>query len=168
MIPDLQAVMAETKAEFPSFKVVSKADSWLMRAISGSTSAFTMHFATTVGTTTYLPTQWPLFDAATRCEMIRHERVHMRQAKRFSLPLYVFLYAFCFFPVILSYFRMRCEAEAYEESLQARADYGLDFTSPAYKEHTVGYFTTSTYGWMWPFGGWVGKWFDAAVTKVKQ
>lgn len=174
-VPDTQAVMGDIRTEFPSFKVVSKADSALMKAIDrfmrivtfGQATTFMSGFTTTLGKTVYLPTTWDAWSPSAQCAVLRHERVHMRQAKRLSAPLYSFLYALVFLPLGLSWFRSRFEMEAYEESLKALAEYGEDVAVPGYKEHVVQYFITAKYGWMWPFKGAVERWYDEAAAKAK-
>ena len=167
LTPDLTAIKAEVKSEFPKFQTVYKRDSWLMRALSVlMVSTFMDSFVTTIGNTVYLPNYWDEYDAATQCGLLRHERVHMRQARRLTFPLFAFLYLLVFLPVGLAYFRARFEMEAYTESLAADKDYGDDFSSDEKKAWLLNQFTSGNYGWMWPFPKTVEGWIDDAVAKL--
>lgn len=165
--PDYAAVYAATLAEFPKFKTVYKKDSWMMRALSHfMVSTFMDSFVTTIWNTVYLPNHWDSYDEATKCGLLRHERVHMRQARKLTFPVFALLYLLVIFPIGLAYCRARFEMEAYTESLTADKDYGDDYSSPEKKAWLLSQFTSGNYGWMWPFPGAVGKWIDEAVAKL--
>jgi len=166
--PDLTALKAEISAEFPSFSLHYKKDSLLLRMIGFFAGAsFMSSYVTTLWSqTVYLPSNWDGYDDDTKCSLLRHERVHMRQARKLTYPLFAFLYLCVFFPIGLAYCRARFEMEAYTESLQADKDYGDDYSSAEKKAWLVGQFTSGAYGWMWPFAGMVGKWFDEAVASL--
>jgi hypothetical protein len=162
--PDVATTRAEIKAEFPCFKTLYKKDSWLMKLLGfvmGKT--FTASFVTTINGIVYLPTVWDSWSAGVQCAVLRHERVHMRQARRLTYPLFIFLYLLVFFPVGLAWFRTRFEQEAYVTSLAAYKEYGLDYKSPARKATMVAYFTGPAYAYMWPFKRSVESWFDRTV-----
>ena len=100
--------------------------------------------------------------------VLRHERVHMRQRRKYTMPLFSFLYLFFPLPIGLAYFRAKFEWEAYEETMRAVYEYcGPDFLKrEAFKENVISHFTTAQYAWMWPFRSTVEKWYDEAVRKI--
>ena len=176
MVPDVQQLMIEIKTEFPSFVVRRKDASVLMRAIDvflkmvtfGRMTAFLTGFITTINNTVWVPSDWDRYDPRNQCEVLRHERVHMRQARALSFPLFALLYLFVFLPAGLAWFRAKFEMEAYEETIQARVDYGgADFVqSELTKEAMISLFMSSQYVWMWPFPKFLSRWYDQAVKKA--
>jgi hypothetical protein len=165
--PDFGALCTEVKREFPAFTLAKKSDSWwlsLFGKVIGQ--QFMSNYVTTIGNTVYVPSLWNGWGPATKCALLRHERVHMRQARKLSFPVFAFLYMMVFLPLGLAYFRAMFEEEAYAESLAAYKDYGMDYTSSDCKAWMVSQFTTSAYGWMWPFPSAVGSWFDQTVSKL--
>jgi len=169
MAPDFNALQAEVLAEFPDFKIVNKADSWFMKLVSHfMVSSFMDSFVTTIWNTVYVPSGWATYSEAEKCSLLRHERVHMRQARKLTFPLFAFLYLLVFLPIGLAYFRARFEMEAYTESLQADKDYGAtNWNSSEMKAWVASQFTGPSYGWMWPFPGTIAKWVDEAVASVR-
>ena len=165
------------RSEFPAYKRVKKADSWMMRCIDvflkiitfGEMKAFLQTFVTTVGTTVYTPEAWDVWAPENRMMILRHERVHMRQAKKYTRPLFTFLYLFFPLPGFLSYFRMKFEREAYEESLRAAAEYfGIEaIDNPQTMDRYVRHFTTSEYFWMWPFRRSHERWYIQVVDLLR-
>ena len=168
MTPDFNALQAEVLAEFPNFKIANKADSWLMKLISHfMVSSFMDSYVTTIWNTVYVPSHWATYDEASKCSLLRHERVHMRQARKLTFPLFAFLYLLVFLPLGLAWFRARFEMEAYTETLQADKDYqGVGWDTPEYKAWLASQFTSGAYGWMWPFSGAVNGWIDEAIASL--
>ncbi len=174
--PPLDQVMAETKSEFPDFKVVPKAGSGLMKFINafllavsfGQMKSFMTGFATTIGTTVYVHPGWETKSDADKAILLRHERVHMRQARRLTRPLFSLLYLLVFLPGGLAWFRARFEMEAYEETVRATYEtYGRSHVfSKAFRDKIARNFTGPAYLWMWPFPKTVDRWVLDAVEKV--
>lgn len=172
----LDQLIEETKREFPNFKIVRKSDSWLMKAINvfllivsfGMQRTFMTAFTTTLGNTVYITDAWDTWGEITRVVLLRHERVHMRQARRYTRVLFSLLYLFAFFPVGLAYFRAKFEKEAYEETIAATLEYrGREIVeNQHFREKTIQHFTSAEYLWMWPFRGHLERWYDAAVKKA--
>jgi hypothetical protein len=172
----LEQVMKETRDEFPKFKVVPKSESFMMKAINafllvvsfGQMKAFMTGFATTVGTTVYVTPGWPTKPDADKAILLRHERVHMRQARRLTRPLFSFLYLLAFLPGGLAWFRARFEMEAYAETVKATFEhYGRQAVfSKDFRDRIAKNFTGPQYLWMWPFPKTVDKWILDAVEKV--
>jgi hypothetical protein len=173
---DLEGLKKEILKEFPDFKVVPKAESSLMKVINvfllvvsfGRMKQFMTSFATTIGTTVYVTDGWKTSTDQSKAILLRHERVHMRQAKRLTRPLFSFLYLFCFLPVGLAWFRARFEREAYEESFKAAFEYyGREHVfSKEWRDHVAKNFTGPSYLYMWPFPKTVDKWMLDAAEKA--
>lgn len=172
----LDEFVKEIQTEFPNFKIVYKTNSSFMKAINaflfvitfGSMKAFMETYTTTIGYTAYVPTKWDSWEETNRIIILRHERVHMRQRKRYSMPLFAFLYLIPFFPLFLAYGRARFEFEAYQETIRVNIQfYGTArVLSKEFQSFLMEQFTTSSYGWMWPFKGQVTKWVSDAVNQA--
>jgi len=169
----IEALLKEISAEFPDFKTVSKPDSRLMRALSwfllivtfGTQKAFMSSYITTIGHTVYVPAGWDLRPEEGRVEVMRHERVHMRQQRRYGRVLFTFLYLVPFFPLFLAYGRAKLEMEAYAESVRAKAQLrGSAYVqTKEFKAWLTSQFVTGSYGWMWIYKPTVVKWIDKAI-----
>jgi len=173
--PQVQALLAEISAEFPSFKVVAKPDSWLMKAINvalialtlGMQRAFMTGFITTIGYTVYIPTGWIDSDPLGFTVTLRHERVHMRQRAKYGMFLFSVLYLLAPLPVGLAYFRAKFEREAYLETMNAWAQLSPDPDSVSQLvPGIVSYFVGPSYLWAWPFRKTVTGWFQAAAASA--
>jgi len=168
--------LAEMRAEFPHFTLVYKRDSWVCHVLHvallvvtlGGQRLFLTGYYTVLGDTLYVPDSWDQLGDADRVILLRHERVHLRQRRRYGSLGMTLLYLLPFFPLGLAYGRARIEWEAYTETLRAtlelRGEHAL--RSPALKERIVSQFTSAAYGWMWPFKATVEGWFDEAVERV--
>lgn len=168
MTPDFTALQAEVLAEFPSFTLTKKSDSWFMRLLGHVFGQqFMTNYTTTIFYAVHVPDDFDSWDEGAKCAILRHERVHMRQCRSLTPPLFAFLYLLVFLPLGLAYGRAKFEQAAYAESLQAYSDYGIDYKSDARRAWYIQQFTSSAYGYMWPFPKTISKWFDEAVTQVK-
>jgi hypothetical protein len=92
----------------------------------------------------------------------------MRQGKKYSRPVYSFLYLMAFFPIGLAYFRAKFEMEAYAETLAVLRERGANLTSPIFKNAYVGYITGPLYLWAWPFKAYVERWYDTTVVELQK
>lgn len=172
----LDVVMTEIRLEFPSFRIVRKRDSALSRGIDlalrvvtlGVQREFMTKYHTVLGNTLYVPDTWEREEPLRRVIVLRHERVHLRQRRRYGDVLMAFLYLVPFLPLGLAYGRARIEWEAYAESIRATAELmgRSAVADPAFRSHIVRQFTSGAYGWMWPFPSAVGKWYDRVVQAV--
>lgn len=168
----------EVKNEFPKFILVEKQDSWLMRVIGwlllvltfGSQREFMVSFITTLGYTVYTPSVWPHLSEQTRMEVLRHERIHMRQARKYTPFFFSLLYLLPILPLGLAYFRAKFEMEAYTETMRAAREFNGPkvLQNAAYKKVIVDHFITGQYGWMWPFKKTVEGWYDDAAKKILE
>jgi len=161
----------DLRQEFPRFRLRAKRGSYTQMAIHyalvvvtfGGMRGYLDDYVTTIGATVYTPTDWDDRTDADRWAVMRHEAVHLRQFKRWTLPLMGFLYVFVL-PLGLSYFRMRWERAAYEETIRCNYElYGLSYVQGSLREHIIEQFTGRAYGWMWPFRGAVERWYDEQV-----
>lgn len=171
--PDLTALQNEISVEFPDFRLRRKQDSllmkfigWLLLVVSfGKNKDFMKEFATTINKTVYLPTDWDKWSSAMKCMLLRHERVHMRQARKYTFPLFAFLYFFFPLPVVWTW-RAKFEREAYEETIRALIEYGDDPSHLLFRITVVRFFTSSAYLWMWTDREAVENWLNAAISKA--
>jgi hypothetical protein len=173
--PQTDALLREISGEFPGFRIVSKADSPLSSAIDralrlitlGAQSRFLTHYHTVIGDTLYVCDAWRSMSDVARVILLRHERVHLRQRRRYGFVPFAALYLLAFFPLGLAYFRARFEWEAYEETLRATAEHrGLAALDATLRRELVRRFVGPDYGWMWPFPHTIERWFDQAVSDI--
>lgn len=172
----LAELCTEIKSEFPDFGLVPKSESGFMKAINafllaatfGQLNRFMTSYITTIGHTVYTPSGWDQMEEVSKVVVLRHERVHMRQQRRYGRLLFSFLYLLPFFPLFLAYWRRKFEMEAYEESMRAEVELrgtAVVFSSQ-YRDWMVSQFVGPQYGWMWPFKGAVTRWCMDTVEKV--
>jgi len=175
---ELTARFIETiRAEFPAFRIVPKHGHWPSRVIDLALKAITLggqrsyltRYHTVIGDTLYVPPTWDAMSDLDRVILLRHERVHLRQRRRYGFPLMAFLYLIPFFPIGLAYGRARLEWEAYSETLRATAELrGLASARSAKLRQTIlQRFTGGDYGWMWPFRAMVERWYDALLAELE-
>ena len=175
-----EELVEEIKHEFITFKIIRKRDNFLMQAINvllhvftfGYMDEFLTRFVTTIGNTIYVPDYWydqENYTDADKCLVLRHERIHMRQRRKYEPLWYTLLYVLLPFPMFFAYFRMKFEKEAYEETFRARLDYFPEthyLNENFYKQKVIRYFTSAEYCWMWPFKKSIESWYDEAVKRV--
>jgi hypothetical protein len=169
----LEQFLQELQQEFPTLKIYKKEDVWHQRWAGaalkiitfGGQRAYMSNYTTTLGARIYTPSNWEDYSAADRYIILRHERAHLRQFKRYGMLLMVLLYGFLPLPAGLSYFRMRFEREGYEESIRATKEiYGrAHVKTEGYERYILHQFTSGAYGWMWPFPSSVLAWVRACA-----
>lgn len=171
-------ILTEIREEFPAFKLVWKEDSrfmrfiaWFLRCITlGKQCTFQTAYITTIGCAVYVPQSWRERSDIQRTITLRHERVHMRQRKALSMPLFTFLYLLFPLPGGMAYFRTLFEMEAYAETIKATVELypngaQLVLRTEARKQ-MIANFTGPGYFWMWPFKARIERWYDDTVSKV--
>jgi hypothetical protein len=171
-------MLEEMQREFPRFKVVYKRESPFSKLIHrcllvvtlGGQRQFLTGYYTVIGDTLYVPDGWDDLDPVDRAILLRHERVHLRQRRRYGSVGMALIYLLPFFPLGLAYGRARLEWEAYRETLRATAELrGLEAArEPALRERIVGRFTGPDYGWMWPFRRRVERWYDETLAELAR
>ncbi|HTJ42065.1 MAG TPA: hypothetical protein VL463_08195, partial [Kofleriaceae bacterium] len=141
---------AQLRREFPRFRVIAKRDSRLQRAIHralviltfGGMRGYLDDFVTTIGSTIYVCSDWNDRSDGDRWATMRHEAVHLRQFRRWTLPGMALLYLLVPLPIGLAYFRMRFERAAYEETIRVNFDlYGMGYVKGELREHVIAQFT---------------------------
>jgi hypothetical protein len=171
-----RALLDEIQAEFPGFRLIHKHDSLLQRSIGsvlkvvtyGGQRSYQTRYTTTLGERVYVPVGWDEWAADERWLVLRHERVHLRQFRRWTFPLMALLYLALPLPLGLAWARMRFEREAYEETIRAGAElYGrAHVCNAAFRERIVEQFVSGAYGWMWPFRGSMERWYDGVLATI--
>lgn len=165
--------IAEVKSEFPRFRIVPKGASLLSKLIDvalrvvtfGGQRHYLTRYHTVIGDTLYVPAAWDGMSDVDRVILLRHERVHLRQRRRYGTLGMAFLYLIPFLPLGLAYGRARIEWEAYCETLRATAEhYGIEVVTDArFREGIVTRFLGPDYGWMWPFRRTIERWYEDAA-----
>lgn len=171
-----ESFIEEIRREFPQFRIVYKKDDALSHVIHallvaltfGAQRKFLSHYHTVLRNTLYVPALWDTTSPVHRVITLRHERVHLRQRRRYGDLVMTFLYLVPFFPLGLAYGRARIEWEAYTETIAATAELlgPAAATAPALRAHIVQQFTSGAYGWMWPFPRMIERWYDDALDVI--
>lgn len=174
---DYDVVVKATKSEFSGFQIIPKKESFLMKTIDvilrvitvGQMTKFMKDFTTTLGQRVYVPESWDSYSDFNKLSTVRHERVHMRQARKYGRIVFSLLYLMIPFPVGFAYFRKKFEQEAYETSIRTAYQYfGEISLSEERREMIISQFTTSSYFWMWPFRKDIESWYDSFIEKVRK
>lgn len=176
--PRSDALVEEIVGEFPTFRIRPKADSRLQRAIDralrivtlGAQHEYLTRYHTVLGYTLWVPTSWPHSSDEARYILLRHERIHLRQRRRYGMIAFALLYLLPLLPLGLAYGRARIEWEAYTETLRATAEVkGLAAArDPELHDYLVKQFASGAYGWMWPFPRVIRGWIDEALRQIEQ
>src|SRR5262245_61972099 len=98
-------MLEEMQREFPRFKIVYKRESAFSKAIHralllvtlGGQRQFLTGYYTVIGDTLYVPDAWDQLDAVERAILLRHERVHLRQRRRYGAVGMALIYLLPFF-----------------------------------------------------------------------
>jgi hypothetical protein len=169
-------LVAALAAEFPGFRIVRKDRSPLHRAIHlglivvtfGRMRSYLDSFQTTIGKTVYVTPDWDEWDPDRRYVTLRHEAIHLRQFRKYTLLGMAVLYVLLPLPLGLAWFRARFEMEAYAESMRAAAEvWGPSHPrQSSFRRHIVDQFVGPSYGWMWPFRGHVERWYDRVLASL--
>ncbi|MGE0868597.1 MAG: hypothetical protein AB7P03_08545 [Kofleriaceae bacterium] len=166
------------RAEFPRFRIVRKDQSALHRAIHyflvavtfGRMRSYLDSFQTTIGRTVYVTSDWDSWDADRRYVTLRHEAIHLRQFRKYTVPGMAVLYVLLPLPMGLAWFRAQFEKAAYAESIRAAADvWGPSYPEGhEFRNHIIGQFMGPSYGWMWPFRAGLERWYDRVLATLPQ
>jgi hypothetical protein len=169
-------LLEEMAEEFPSFRLIPKDQSRFQKLVHRALVVVTLgqmrdylgSYHTTMGTRIYVTPDWEDKSFAARYVTLCHERIHMRQFRRFTFVGMSLLYLLVPLPMGLAYFRALFEREAYAESIRAAAEmYGLEHVrEPDYRSYLLRQFTGPSYGWMWPFPRSFERWYRAQLARV--
>ncbi|HEY0194831.1 MAG TPA: hypothetical protein VGC42_27150 [Kofleriaceae bacterium] len=170
------ALVAALRQEIPGFRIVRKDRSPLHKAIHVALCALTFgrmtsyldSFQTTIGKTVYVTPDWDGLDPDDRYVTLRHEAIHLRQFRSYSLPVMAVLYLVVPLPMGLAWFRAKFEKEAYAESIRAAAEvWGAAYPRRAgYRRQIIEQFMGASYGWMWPFRRSLERWYDQVLSSL--
>lgn len=173
----LDELLDEIRAEFPRFRLVRKDRAWTQRVIHhalvvvtfGRMRRYLTGYQTTIRRTIYVTPDWDSRPALERYVVLRHELVHLRQFRTWTLPGMALLYVLLPLPMGLAYFRAHFEKQAYAETIRAAMEvYGPEHVSnPDFRNNILAQFTGPTYGWMWPFRGALERWYDSVVRRCR-
>ena len=177
--PDQQryeALLEDIRREFPRFRLILKSESRFQRAIHYALMAVTFGgmrryldgYHTTLGQAVYVTPTWHDKGYDSRYVILRHERIHMRQFRRYTGLGMALLYGLLPLPMGVAYFRAQFEKEAYAESIRAAAEiWGIDSVGGAFREDILSQFLGPSYGWMWPFRRSLERWYDSVVEGLR-
>jgi hypothetical protein len=172
-----EQLVAALRAEIPRFRIVRKDRSLLHRSIHlalvgltfGRMRSYLDSYQTTIGKTVYVTSDWDDWPADERYVTLRHEAIHLRQFRAYTLPGMALLYVLLPLPMGLAWFRAHFEKQAYAESIRAASEvWGAAYVRrPSYRAHIIEQFLGPSYGWMWPFRGGLERWYDRVLATVE-
>ncbi len=165
--PDrLATLLREIEEEFPDAVLIPKAESATQKCIHyflcgislGKMRSYLENYHTTLGKKIYLSGKWPRLSPCDQYVVLRHERIHLRQFRRYTFGLMALIY-------LTPWGRTALEKEAYAETIRAAAEvHGIHFVkSVEFREHLIRQFTGPSYLWMCPFPGRVTKWYKQVI-----
>ena len=176
--PQSEALIAEIVREFPAFRIRPKSESALQRAIDvalkiltlGAQHEYLTRYHTVLGDTLWVPSSWPSSPDEARTILLRHERVHLRQRRRYGMVSMTLIYLLPILPLGLAWGRARIEWEAYTETLRATAEVkGLAAArDPELHAYLVKQFSSGAYGWMWPFPRAIRRWIAEVLADIER
>lgn len=139
--------------EFPGFTIKPKEESGLCKVANAvllvltlGTTKFMTDYITVIRKTMYVPSSWKTLPWINRWIVLRHEGVHLRQAKAvglgwFGLGWILWSFAYLFLLPFGWTLRGRWEREAYSETIRCSQRFGVsvsrsslfkNFTGPQY------------------------------------
>jgi hypothetical protein len=166
-----ERLLAEMRDEFPRFAIVPKRGSDLQAAIGtllsivtlGGQRAYVERYHTVMFGKLYVAEAWYTMDDSARYVLLRHERVHLRQARRMGFVLMAFVYLVPVLPLGLAWGRARIEWEAYVETIRSTAEVHGLAAARELEPEIVRRFVGPDYGWMWPFPTAIRRWFRQVI-----
>jgi hypothetical protein len=161
--------VASIEHDFPGFQILPKKDSKLCKILNAillvltlGTTRFMTDYHTVIGKTMYTAPGWEKMPWLNRWILLRHEGMHLRQAKKIGLGSFwfgwaIWSFAYLFLLPAVWTLRSRWEREAYIETICCSQRYGLRID----REKMIQQFTSSQYFFMWPFREKVERWLDS-------
>ena len=175
-LPRHERLLAEMRREFPCFAVVPKRDSPLQAAIGALLAVVTLggqrtyvdRYHTVMFGKLYVADAWSTMGDSARYILLRHEHVHLRQARRMGFAVMAFVYIVPIAPLGLAWGRARIEWEAYVETIRSTAEVHGLAAARALEPEIVRRFVGPDYGWMWPFPRTIRRWFRQVVADLES
>ena len=173
----LNQLISELEAD--GVKIVDKRG-WFWKALHyivlvvtfGGQRDFLKGYYTTIAHWIGVPEGWDERSAASRFAVLKHEYIHICQARKLGfgnavvgLPLYGLLYLLVPLPLGLAYFRWRYEREAYVIGIRARLELQPHLRMRLI-DSAIKQLTTGRYGWTWPFKRTVRRYFETHVPEA--
>ncbi|MCB9740029.1 MAG: hypothetical protein H6747_12255 [Deltaproteobacteria bacterium] len=164
-----EALCEALQAEIPGFGILYKDESRLHRAIGALVRPLNDRYLQDYTTVLFGKVAFPsrawraAVGEAAIYEVLRHEAVHLRDARRFPV-LFELSWLLLPLPTVLT-LRALWEYRGYAESLRARVDLGLP-VDDAWIDWVVARFTGPDYGFMWPFPAMLRRRFRALRAEV--
>jgi hypothetical protein len=167
--------IADLKVEFPKLRIYHE-KSWWLNIIFNAPLLKKLrwfNYTQTIGSNIWLSNNWDSYSPSSQMCILRHERQHLLQFKKYGLLGMVFLYLFVFFPIGLAYFRAKFEREGCFETIRARIQYYGDMSEvkEGCRQSYLNALVRASYLWAWPFKKKVLAWFEedwiAAVNERK-
>ena len=162
---DLNQKIEIVKAEYIEHgtKWMFKSDSKLWRVLQiivkvltfGKVANFLSAYSTTLGHTVYLKDG---IEGINLYAHLVHELVHVKQAEKYSMPLFTFLYVVFPLPIGLAWFRWKFEREAYLAGGKAYLEFLPELDKGVYADHVAENLGGSPYLWAWPFKRKIREW----------
>lgn len=173
----LARLLEELAEEFPDHRIILKSESRFQKLLHrvlvvvtlGGNREYLTGYHTTIGRRIYVTPDWEQMARDRRYAVLMHERVHMRQFRRFTFVGMMLLYLLVPLPAGLAWFRAHFEKAAYAESIRATAEiHGFERArAPEYRQHIIDQFTGPSYGWMWPFRRSMERWYDRVLADIQ-
>jgi hypothetical protein len=141
----------------------------LLRVITfGGMSTYVSAYHTVMGGTLWVSEGWSNMSDLERYVLLRHERIHLVQARRWGIVPMGLAYLLLPLPLGFAYARARIEWEAYLETLHALVEVrGLE-VARSQKAWLRARFVGPDYGWMFPFASRFDGWFDDAIAALER
>jgi hypothetical protein len=174
-----ERLLAQAQKEF-GLVIEEKADHWYWRVLGALLTLVTFgkvdfmnSFFTTIGNKIGTTPSWDRLYDGEKYEILLHELEHVKQYKAagfgnvwFGFVVASIGYLFLPFPIGLAWCRASMEMAGYTQTIRALIQlYGVQ-VALLEKSRIVSQFTSVNYLFMWPFKGYVERWFDETVKKV--
>jgi hypothetical protein len=171
-----EQLLAEMRREFPRFAIVPKRGSDLQATIGallailtlGGQRTYVERYHTVMFGKLYVADAWNGMDDDARYILLRHERVHLRQARRMGFGAMALVYLIPIVPLGLAWGRARIEWEAYVETIRSTAEVHGLARARALEPEIVRRFVGPDYGWMWPFPRTIRRWFQQVIADLES
>lgn len=165
---EYSSFVEQIKSEFPSFEVITKENSLWMKIIYAVTfmRLWNRYFMETYVTIMFGKVYMPQRFIGTRVgyEILRHEYVHLRDARRWPI---LFELSYLFFPLPFVFtLRAYWEYRAYCETLIVEHE-RLGYVRASTIDFCIDQFVGSYYLWMCPFPNFVRSKFNNFLIKNK-